>query len=83
MAWFKKLFWVGAGLAVGGAFAVFVVDELKTSRLQSALWRDLANDARFSVDAGASDAIRFPHTGPYDERLGYHDLPHYIERLQP
>lgn len=83
MAWFKKLFWVGAGLAVGGAFAVFVVDELKTSRLQSALWRDLANDARFSVDAGASDAIRFPHTGPYDERLGYHQLPDFIQRLQP
>lgn len=83
MTWFKKLFWVGAGLAAGGAFAVFVVDELKTSRLQSALWRDLASGASFSVDAGASDAIRFPHTGPYDERMGYHDLPHFIERLEP
>jgi membrane peptidoglycan carboxypeptidase len=81
MTWFKKLFWVGAGVAVGGTLAVFAVDELKTSRLQSALWRDLGNGASFSVDAGASDAIRFPHTGPYDERLGYHDLPDFIQRL--
>jgi membrane peptidoglycan carboxypeptidase len=80
---FKNLFWVGAGLAVGGVFVLFAVDELKTSRLQSALWRDLVSGASFSVDAGASDAIRFPRAGPYDERLGYHDLPHYIERLQP
>lgn len=82
MAWFKKLFWVGAGLAAGGTLALFVVDELKTSRLQSALWRDLARDARFSVEAGASDAIRFPQTGPHDERLGYRQLPDFIERLQ-
>ncbi|MFS2164381.1 transglycosylase domain-containing protein [Variovorax sp. Varisp62] len=81
MTWFKKLFWVGAGVAVGGTLAVFAVDELKTSRLQSALWRNLGNGASFSVDAGASDAIRFPHTGPYDERLGYHDLPDFIQRL--
>ncbi|KQW64656.1 transglycosylase domain-containing protein [Variovorax sp. Root411] len=83
MTWFKTLFWVGAGVAVGGTLAVFAVDELKTSRLQSALWRDLGNGASFSVDAGASDAIRFPHTGPYDERLGYHDLPAFIDRLEP
>ena len=83
MTWFKKLVWIGAGLAVGGGFALFVLDELKTSRLQSALWRDLAEGARFSVEDGASDAIRFPRTGPYDERLGYHQLPGYIDRLAP
>ena len=83
MTWLKKVFWIGAGFAVVGALAAFAVDELKTSRLQSALWRDLASGARFSVDVGASDAIRFPHTGPYDERLGYDQLPSYVERLEP
>ena len=83
MTWLKKVFWIGAGFAVVGALAAFAVDELKTSRLQSAFWRDLARGARFSVDAGASDAIRFPHTGPYDERLGYDQLPSYVERLEP
>ena len=82
MTRFRKVFWVGAGLAVVAAFVAFAVDEMKTSRLQSALWRDLAQEARFGVDAGPSDAIRFPHSGPYDERLGYRRLPDYIERLQ-
>ena len=59
MTWFKKAFWIGAGLAVVAALASFTVDELKTSRLQSALWRDLASGARFSVDAGASDAVLY------------------------
>ena len=77
------MLWIGAGLGAVVALVAFTVDELKTSRLQSALWRDLAKDARYSVDAGASDAIRFPQTGPYDERLGYHQLPGYIDRLQP
>ena len=82
MARFKAVFWLGAALAGVAALVAFTVDELKTSRLQSALWHDYARDARFSVDAGASDAIRFPHSGPYDERLGYRQLPAYIERLQ-
>ncbi|BEP49996.1 transglycosylase domain-containing protein [Variovorax paradoxus] len=84
MTRFKKVFWIGTGLAVLGALAAFaVLDELKTSRWQSALWRDFASGAGFTVDNGASDAIRFPHSGPYDARLGYHDLPGFIERLQP
>ncbi|MBT2322875.1 penicillin-binding protein [Variovorax paradoxus] len=82
MARLKKLLWIGATLAGVGAFVAFAVDELKTSRLQSSLWHDQARDARFSVDAGASDAIRFPNSGPYDERMGYRQLPRYIERLQ-
>lgn len=83
MTWRKKAFWIGAGLAAVAALVAFALDELKTSRLQSALWRDLAKDARFSVESGASEAIRFPRTGPYDERLGYHQLPDHIRRLQP
>ncbi|HWT18231.1 MAG TPA: glycosyl transferase family 51, partial [Variovorax sp.] len=84
MTRFKKVLWIGGGFAVLGALAAYVVvDELKTARWQSAFWRDFANGAGFSVSAGPSDAIRFPHTGPYDERMGYHDLPAFIERLQP
>jgi membrane peptidoglycan carboxypeptidase len=82
VARFRTVFWLGAALAGVVALVAFAVDELKTSRLQSALWHDYARDARFSVDAGASDAIRFPQSGPYDERLGYRQLPDYIERLQ-
>ena len=84
MTRFKKVLWIGGGLAVLGALAAYaVVNELKTSRWQSAFWRDFASGTGFSVSAGPSDAIRFPHTGPYDERLGYHDLPGFIQRLEP
>ncbi|WP_431129035.1 transglycosylase domain-containing protein [Variovorax paradoxus] len=84
MTRFKKVFWIGGGLAVLGALAAYaVINELKTSRWQSALWRDFAKGAGYTVEAGASDAVRFPQTGPYDERMGYHDLPGFIQRLQP
>ena len=76
------MLWLGAGLAAVAALVAFTVDELHTSRLQSRLWSGFAHDARFSVEAGPSDAIRFPGGGPYDERLGYHKLPEYIKRLQ-
>ncbi|HTL25194.1 MAG TPA: glycosyl transferase family 51, partial [Burkholderiales bacterium] len=36
----------------------------------------------FSVVPGPSQSIRFPHTGPYDHRLGYADLPSLLKRLQ-
>lgn len=82
MARLKTVFWLGAGFAAMVGLVAFTAEELRTSRLQSAFWRDLGRDARFSVDAGPSDAIRFPHSGPYDERLGYRRLPEFIERLQ-
>jgi membrane peptidoglycan carboxypeptidase len=36
----------------------------------------------FSVEPGPSQSIRFPHTGPYDHRLGYADLSTCLKRLQ-
>jgi len=71
-----------AGLSVATVLALAVADELRTSTLQSAFWRGLLRDARFTVAPGASDATRFPADGPYDERLGYTRLPTMIERLQ-
>lgn len=82
MARIKAVIGVGAGLAVLAVLVALALNELKTSRLQSTLWHDVARDARFEVRAGPSDAIRFPRSGPYDERMGYHQLPGYIERLQ-
>ncbi|GAA4336915.1 transglycosylase domain-containing protein [Variovorax defluvii] len=82
MARFRTLLWLGAGLAAAGALVAVAVDELRTARLQSAFWRDLGRDAHFSVAAGPSDALRFPRSGPYDERLGYRRMPEFIERLE-
>ncbi len=78
----RRIIWLGVGLAAVAALAAFAVEELQTSRLQSALWSGIARDATFSVEAGPSDAIRFPGAGPYDQRLGYRKLPEHIGRLQ-
>ena len=71
--------------AVTGALACAIYwlgDELRASRLQALLISGFARELRFRVEPGASDAIRFPGAGPYDERLGYRQLPRFVERLQ-
>jgi hypothetical protein len=36
---------------------------------------------KFTVQPGPSEDIRFPKSGPYDERLGYAQLPSFIGAL--
>src|SRR3546814_3495427 len=36
----------------------------------------------FWVEEGPSDAVLFPADGPYDRRLGYVDLPGFIDSLE-
>ena len=80
----RRVFWLllwGLPIAALGAAIWWVAVEIRTSRLQAELIGDLAREARFEVEPGPSSAIRFPGPGPYDERLGYHQLPATIERL--
>jgi membrane peptidoglycan carboxypeptidase len=49
--------------------------------LQSTFFSRLAAQLDFEVGSGPSPSIRFPSAGPYDLRLGYTDLPRYIDRL--
>ena len=56
--------------------------ELRGSHLQARYFSGLARDMTFSVEPGPSQSIRFPHTGPYDHRLGYADLSTFVQRLQ-
>ena len=44
--------------------------EMRTSYFQSVLFTRLAAGLMFAVKDGPSEAIRFPKSGPYDERLG-------------
>ncbi|MCZ7559344.1 MAG: transglycosylase domain-containing protein [Burkholderiaceae bacterium] len=68
-------------VAALGVAAWWLVDEIRTSRLQAELLGDIARQTAFEVEPGPSTSIRFPGNGPYDERLGYHQLPQTIERL--
>jgi membrane peptidoglycan carboxypeptidase len=65
------LFLLGWGLAT----------EARTSYLQSRLLSRWTAAMKFAVQPGPSDTIQFPKGGPYDERLGYAQLPTFIERL--
>lgn len=80
----RRVFWLllwALPIAALGAAIWWVAAEIRTSRLQAEWIGDLAREARFEVEPGPSSSIRFPGPGPYDERLGYHQLPRSIERL--
>jgi membrane peptidoglycan carboxypeptidase len=55
--------------------------EMQASLLQSRLFSHFAPEMRFAVGPGASASVRFPAAGPYDERLGYAELPRFIGDL--
>ena len=69
---------MAAALTVGLGLAA----EVRTSWLQSELLSRAARGLTFRVAPGPSEAIRFPSTGPYDQRLGYVQLPGFVERLR-
>jgi len=68
-------------LLLTAALIIFAVYELRTSRFEAYFLNREAKDLTFWMEKGPSPSIRFPHDGPYDERLGYTRLPSFIERL--
>ncbi|MEP6971613.1 MAG: transglycosylase domain-containing protein [Betaproteobacteria bacterium] len=82
--WKRLGLWLLATFLVS-TFAVAlwtVVDEVRTSRYQATRLAALDRKLQYAVRAGPSDAIRYPGNGPYDQRLGYHALPRFLDRLQ-
>ena len=75
--------WVLALLLLGAALlcALLLLEELRTSEFQARKLAELAREATFRLEPGPSPSIRFPDSGPYDERLGYTGLPDFIARL--
>ena len=72
--------WLTAA-AIVALLAWGAMREMATSHLQAKLFSRWAGGLTFGVADGASEAIRFPKGGPYDERLGYAGLPGFIESL--
>jgi membrane peptidoglycan carboxypeptidase len=62
-------------------FSFVAYSELETSRLQAHYFSSIARDMKFAVQPGASTSIRYPQAGPYDQRLGYSQLPSFIKQL--
>ncbi|MGZ8228277.1 MAG: transglycosylase domain-containing protein [Burkholderiales bacterium] len=64
------------------ALSYAVYTEFESSRLQARYFSSLARDMQYVLEPGPSASVRFPHSGPYDHRLGYSELPLYLKRLQ-
>ncbi|WP_343216021.1 transglycosylase domain-containing protein [Collimonas antrihumi] len=61
--------------------ARLVNSELRSSQWQARHLSELDRELTFKLEPGASTAIRFPKTGPYDERLGYSKIPAFTQYL--
>ena len=61
--------------------ALALVDEVRTSRLQSSFLTRYAAQLTYDIGAGPSSRIVFPSSGPHDQQLGYSRLPEFTHRL--
>ena len=69
-------------VVIGGA--VVAVREMESSKLQAHYLAELGQQLSFTLGSGAApaDEVRFPKSGPFDERLGYVQLPTFLHALQ-
>jgi membrane peptidoglycan carboxypeptidase len=58
------------------------LQEVRSSSMQARFFNGLVGKLNYRVEPGPSNAIRFPKDSPYDERLGYANLPDYVEKLK-
>lgn len=56
--------------------------EWRTAFFQSRELSRYAAQLTYRVEPGPSEAIHYPGNGPFDKRLGYSDLPFFVQRLQ-
>ena len=78
--WFGTA-WAFSLLMVLAVVGLVVERELSTSRYQAHFFASLASKASYTLGEGPSPSIRFPHSGPYDDRLGYTELPAFLGKL--
>ncbi|OGG55222.1 MAG: glycosyl transferase family 51 [Candidatus Handelsmanbacteria bacterium RIFCSPLOWO2_12_FULL_64_10] len=85
--WTSFFFWFKIVLA--SALLIFLIAagillarEMRTSDYQARFFADLASKANYTLGAGPSPAIRFPQSAPYDDRLGYSQLPVFLGKLK-
>ncbi|HZR36199.1 MAG TPA: transglycosylase domain-containing protein, partial [Nevskia sp.] len=81
LRWGRRARTVTAVLAVGVAAGGLVAAEMRTSLFSALLLPPLARGMTSTMAPGPSpDAVRA--AGPYDRRLGYADLPRFIDALR-
>ncbi|TLX59056.1 glycosyl transferase family 51 [Stutzerimonas nosocomialis] len=66
-------------LLAGGGYVAW--QEIDSSRWQAHWISRYVADLDYSVEPGPSPSVQFPDSGPFDRRLGYADMPVFLERL--
>ena len=61
---------------------LLLAQEIRTSNYQARFFADLASKASYVIGAGPSPSIRFPQSAPFDDRLGYSELPAFFDKLK-
>ena len=79
--WFKIVL-ASTVLIVLVATGVLAAQEMRSSDYQARFFADMAGKATYKLEAGPSPAIRFPGSGPYDDRLAYSQLPALLGKLK-
>lgn len=74
---------IGGALLVGAGVGGLLAYEAHSSRLQARFLTRYAAGLDHQTAPGASDALRFPTHGPFDQRLGYTAIPDVVARLAP
>lgn len=83
--WWRRtstLLVAGAVFGVTLTLVLLVAGETQSSTLQARYFSSVASDVKFWLEPGSSPSIRFPQKGPYDQRLGYSELPTFLQKLQ-
>lgn len=70
-----------ARLALLGMLASLAYWELKTGHFQALVFAEVTQGVDYSVRTGPSPETYYPENGPYDERLGYTQIPEVTDRL--
>src|SRR5450759_3573468 len=78
----KLAVWVWVSVLLLGISGLLVAQEMSTSAYQAHFFAELARKATYTVGAGPSPSIRFPQSAPYDDRLGYAQLPVLLGKLK-
>jgi membrane peptidoglycan carboxypeptidase len=74
--------WLKRGKIVGAILlSALVVAEIKTSWVQSRILAALAKGLTYTVRPGPNPSLRFPQSGPYNEKLGYTRIPVFVRHL--
>ena len=76
----RILIGLGVLLLVVGLVGL-IAYELLSSALEAKYLARAAQKMTWQIRPGPSDRIRYPGQGPYDVRLGYSTLPHFLARL--